>query len=373
MKKLLLTFSVLLPLSFSVFAQSKESAAKTEPTDIAINPKTGFPIITEKPFLMFNEGVTFAQVNRIETQKERSNFVRENYMLGAFLSIQSGNMKPLNSILRVAAYYPFYHTFNGMRVYPKQTILYAFDLFYGPMIQTDMWKYVRLNFAAGLHYMYQLTDEYHMHYLGGAVIAGLELPVARNWTVLLNGTFTLDYPNFGTNQKVQPFNYAWQYQLELGVRYSIKNPNNYCYIKSRKDRLMDAGIIEDPYLTNKRINGEYTEANRQLSKEAQEKTKYMTTGEKAAYNNELSAKRSALKAEKNQKLKEARELVKQKLQEDIQAEKAEKEKKNQEKLKKAEEEKLQKAKEAEETKARMEELKKRQDAENKAKTSAAKN
>ena len=32
-----------------------------------------------------------------------------------------------------------------------------------------------------------------------------------------------------------PFDYSWQYQLSLGVRYSKKKPNQYSYITSRKE------------------------------------------------------------------------------------------------------------------------------------------
>lgn len=219
-----------------VFSVCFLSAQESESEIPELNPRTGFPEIVEKPFVMFNEGVSFAQITRVELIEDRSNFVRQNYLAGAYFGIQTENMMPVNSMVRIAAYYPFYHTFNGMQQFPKQTILYAFDLFAGPIIQADMWKYVRLNFAGGLHYMYQLTDEYHMHYLGLGALVGCELPVARRWTVLLNGTFTLDYPNLGENRIVQPFAYAWQYQLELGVRYSRRGENKYSYIHSRLRR-----------------------------------------------------------------------------------------------------------------------------------------
>ena len=165
----------------------------------------------------------------------------QNSMIGAFFEVQSKNMRPLNSIIRVSAFYPFYYTFNDVKQVPKQTVLYAFDLFAGPIIETDMWKYVRLKFSAGLHYMYQLTDEYHLHYLGGGLLAGLELPLAPKWTILLDGTFDLDYPNFGTNRMVQPFDYSWQYHLNLGVRYSKKARNQYSYIRqSEKSKAREA-------------------------------------------------------------------------------------------------------------------------------------
>ncbi len=195
-----------------------------------LDPKTGFPKIKNRPFVMFNEGVAFDMLTRFEKQKERSNFVRENYFAGLYFSMQTENMKPINSMIRVAAYYPFANTFNGMAQYPKQPILYAFDLFVAPMIQADMWKYVRLNFAGGPHYKYQLTDEYHMNYLGLGLLAGVELPLAPHWTILTDGTFAADYPNLGTNRLVQPFTLAWQYNVSVGMRYSRRGRNEYSYI-----------------------------------------------------------------------------------------------------------------------------------------------
>lgn len=235
----------LLALSANIlFAAGKKDKTAEQPVDedIAaveidkpeaadeIDSKTGFPKIKQRPFIMFNEGAAYTLITRLEKQDKRSNFVRQNHLAGLFFSLQTENMKPVNSMIRIAAYYPFFNTFNGMQQYPKQTILYAFDLLAAPMFQADMWKYVRLNFAGGLHYMYQLTDEYHMNYLGGGLLAGVELPLARRWTILTDGTATLDYPNLGTNRLVQPFDFAWQYNVSVGVRYSKKGENKYAYI-----------------------------------------------------------------------------------------------------------------------------------------------
>lgn len=146
---------------FPLCAYAQDTVAKdrenTEPyaeTSLhPLNPKTGFPEIIQKPFLMINEGITFSQVTRIEKQTEhnRSNFVRQNYLIGAYCSAQTTHVMPLNLQLRAAVYYPFYHTFNGMRQFPKQTILYAFDVFLGPIMQMNMWNYLRVNLSAGLH------------------------------------------------------------------------------------------------------------------------------------------------------------------------------------------------------------------------------
>lgn len=279
----------LLALSANIlFAAGKKDKAVEPPVDedIAaveidkpeaadeIDSKTGFPKIKQRPFIMFNEGAAYTLITRLEKQDKRSNFVRQNHLAGLFFSLQTENMKPVNSMIRIAAYYPFFNTFNGMQQYPKQTILYAFDLLAAPMIQADMWKYVRLNFAGGLHYMYQLTDEYHMNYLGGGLLAGVELPLARRWTILTDGTATLDYPNLGTNRLVQPFDFAWQYNVSVGVRYSKKGENKYAYIhrikpkktkakksvikKSDKSKLPEAdGAVSEPNSTEDiRSNGE---------------------------------------------------------------------------------------------------------------------
>lgn len=243
MKRQLTLIIVLLiaaTLTFAADTQESEPEGSAE-TGVELNPRTGFPEIKQKPFLMFNEGLSFAQVTRLSKQEERSNFVWQDYLIGAHFDVVTENFKPLDLMLRVSAFYPFYHTFNGMQQYSKQTILYAFDLFAGPVIQATMWNYVRLNLAAGLHYMYQLSDEYHLHYLGGAVIAGIELPVAWHWTVLLDGTFSLDYPNFGTNRRMQPYDYAWQYHLDFGIRYSKRARNQYSYIRqSEKSKAREA-------------------------------------------------------------------------------------------------------------------------------------
>ena len=223
---------VLLLCAFAAGAQ--QAAGSGQDADEDLDPRTGFPKITAKPFVMFDEGLSFALVTRILKQEGRSNFVWQDYLIGAHVAMMTENIKPFDLMLRVTAFYPFYHTFNGMQQYPKQTILYAFDLFSGPVIQANMWNYVRINLSAGLHYMYQLTDEYHLHYLGLGLFAGLELPVAWHWTILLDGTAALDYPNLGTNGTMQPYDYAWQYHINLGVRYSKKGANQYSYIHSKR-------------------------------------------------------------------------------------------------------------------------------------------
>ena len=146
-----------------------------------------------------------------QKQNDRSNFVWQNYFVGACLTLQAENIKYINPMFRIAAFYPFYNTFNGMQQFPKQTILYAFDVFTGSAFKTNI-KDIRFTLTPGIHYMYQLSDEYHLNYPGRGISAGIELPVARHWSILNNGTITLDYANSGTNKDIQNFDISYQYQ-----------------------------------------------------------------------------------------------------------------------------------------------------------------
>lgn len=210
--------------------QSSKSSQEQENENIELDPKTGFPIIKEKPFVMFNYGFADVLITRLELQEERSNFVRQTSLLGVYVSMQTVNIKPINNYTRLAIYYPFYNTFNGMKQSSKQKILGAVDLFWGPMLEADMWKYILIKSAVGLHFMYQRTDEFDLLYLGLGLMAGFELPVAKNWTILANGSLSVDYPNLGSNSRIQPYDYAWTYQIDFGFRYSKKGVHKYSYI-----------------------------------------------------------------------------------------------------------------------------------------------
>jgi hypothetical protein len=158
--------------------------------------------------------------------------------------MQTGNMKSVNSICSVAVYYPFYHTFNGMEQLAKQPILYAFDAYAGAFFQGDLWKYVLINFSFGPHIFYKLSDEYHHVEAGGAVMIGIGLPVATYWTIINNGIFSVDYGNLGSNLIIQPYDMVWNYQIELGVRFSLRGANEYAYIhqkppKKRKQKKLE--------------------------------------------------------------------------------------------------------------------------------------
>ncbi|MBO4320715.1 MAG: hypothetical protein J5857_09645 [Treponema sp.] len=228
MKKTHLLLCLIFIPMLSLYAQD---SGKNEELDAV----TGFPVIKEKPFLMFDWGAAVDFNTRLKFQTERSNFVMQDMMVGAYFTMETVNIMPIDSITRIAAYYPLSGTFNGVPQISKQVILYAFDLIFAPVWRFDMWHYVGINIAPGLHFMYQLTDDYHYMQLGAAVLAGLEFPVFERWTFLLNGVFAVDYPNLGTNKDMFPVSLAWDYQLSIGARYSKKGANKYSYVKSRKD------------------------------------------------------------------------------------------------------------------------------------------
>ena len=102
MKKLISITFLLLIINGFIFSQSKTENISNK--NELINPKTGFPEITQKPFIVFNEGLSAGIINRIEKQDSRSNFVRENYLIGAYFEMQTENMKPINSLVKVTAY-----------------------------------------------------------------------------------------------------------------------------------------------------------------------------------------------------------------------------------------------------------------------------
>lgn len=223
-KSLLIILLVL--FSFILFAQTTENET--------LDPNTGFPVIKSKPFVVFNEGFAISNVTRVIKQESRSNFVFEDFMIGAYIGITSQNMQPLNSTIRLAFYYPLQFKFNDVPQVAKNVIRYAIDLHAGPVIELNMWHYVSFNLSPGLHFMFQNSDRWNFIYLGVSGLAGIELPIAKRWTILINGIASYDFANFGGNKRMEPIDHSWNYQLDLGVRYSRKAENKYSYIQKRK-------------------------------------------------------------------------------------------------------------------------------------------
>lgn len=215
MKKLTVLFLSLFVCSF-IFAQEAE----------VTRPDFKFRV---------NEGASFAQVTRIEKMKDRSNFVRENFMVGAFVNFQTVDLYNwIDFTLQLDAYYPFYNAFNGMKQYPKNMFNYGIDTFLGATVTYEKLKYVNLDLSLGLHYMYQLTDEYYMNYVGLGFLGTIDFPLTKTFTIVNNYFFSYDDANLGSNKKIQPFAASYQYHIDLGICISKKAPNNYCYFTKKE-------------------------------------------------------------------------------------------------------------------------------------------
>lgn len=233
LKKIFIYTLIILLTTFS-FAQTSEiNSSDNEISSEELNPITGFPTIKDKPFVVFDYGVTTSWVNRVIFQEayERSNFNFQDNLLGAYISMQTKNMQPLNSMIRVAGYYPLSFTFNNVPQVSKAVLRGAADLFAGILFELDMWNYLRITLSPGLHAYYQYSDRFHYVHLGAAGLANIELPIAKYLTIKIDGIASLDYPNLGSNKNIEIYDICWQYQIDLGFRYSKKSKNKYNYLK----------------------------------------------------------------------------------------------------------------------------------------------
>lgn len=271
MKKIFLILTTM-ALSFSVFAGEWKE------------PKAEKPFNPNAIRLNIEGGAAYSMMTRIEDMKKynRSNFVYETHFVGVYVGARTVNIPHINFYGRMAIYYPFYLAFNGMKQFAKQTILYGFDFHLGPYWNFDQLKYVRFRLSPGIHYMYQLSDEYHLNVLGVGLMTVIELPLTQRWTILLNPGFSFDYPNLGTNRRVQPYDWCWSYKFELGFRYSRKSPNKYYYIHTKTSTYRD-----ELYANPEKAEQRWEEAQK----------------------NKAAAKESKAEAKKI-KIKEAKELVK---------------------------------------------------------------
>lgn len=209
MKKLLLVFLLILFSSLAVFSEG-----------FFVRPEW-----MDTVYLEMEEGFAFAKVTRVQAENDRSNFVWQDKFAGAFFTVRTDELPFLDFLLRLEVLYPYQHTFNDMEQFSKQVILYAFDGFFGPVFEWKLFRHFNFNLTAGGHFMYQLSDEYHLIYIGAGSILGLEFPVSKRWAVTLDGSFTWDNANAGSNRLVQPFDYSWQWGANLGFKYSKKHPN----------------------------------------------------------------------------------------------------------------------------------------------------
>jgi len=82
-----------------------------------------------------------------------------------------------------------------------------------------------LNAGPAAHLFFLNSERWNYFDLGAAAFVGMELPITQRWTLICNGFASLDNGNLGDNRNMEPFDIAYQYQIDIGVRYSKKLEN----------------------------------------------------------------------------------------------------------------------------------------------------
>lgn len=202
-------------------------------------------IASGKFFVMFNYGAALSWINRVKKQSGRSNFVFEDFLVGAYFTAETRNfpkVKWFNLMGRLAFYYPLSYKFNKHPQLIAQPLAFALDVSVFPLFQINIKEVVFINVAApGFHYLFQKSDRFLYSNVGVAGMLGVELPIAKRWGFLLNGFASYDFGNLGTNSRMEPYDNVWQYQLSIGMRYTKRGPYKKSYI----------GMISDAVKKNK--------------------------------------------------------------------------------------------------------------------------
>jgi len=179
----------------------------------------------DRLLVTFNWGFTAAWLTRITYQTNRSNFVDEDFLPGLYFGAELRNVKYVMPMARLAVYYPLTTTFNGMLQKPTVPLHYGIDFVLGARYQPLNLKYLRANVGLGLHMFFLNSERWNYLNMGGALVAGLEVPLFARWTLLMDFYASIDSGNLGQNRRMEPFNVVWQYQFNIGVRYTKKKDN----------------------------------------------------------------------------------------------------------------------------------------------------
>lgn len=187
--------------------------------------------------LLHNWGVSWASITRIQKQSGRSNFVWEDQLIGAYYEMTTSNFLVFGPYVNVdlfarnGFYYPYAYTFNKIKQVTTQTLLYNFDLFTGVKLSMNFWDWVTVSAKPGFHLLYQLHDKWHYVHVGAGLGLEAEMPISSRWSFNIGGIWTWDNPNIGSNRRMRPFDFSWEYQAQLGFRYSTKKLNIKSFVK----------------------------------------------------------------------------------------------------------------------------------------------
>lgn len=326
MKKLLILFLLisscmcLLPAQTEeqpVLIQSEAEPVLTQPSSDSVQSQQEFQAYRNGFFLLFDQGATAAWNTRIIKQTERSNFVFEDFLAGLYFTTRTKNFSsllpiklPFELLGRVAAYYPLSHTFNKYPQPPVNMLNFGVDVFLAPVVQINFWDYAYLDIAAGPHFLYQKSDRWHYVHLGIGGMLGVQMPLARRWTLLLNGMASLDNANLGSNKKMEVYDIAWQYQASFGFRYSKRAPNVKSYIPTKGSDQKDFEVFAAKQ-EKKALKAQEKSYYKSLSKEEKQAYKEEQRLKKAQEKADKKARKEAEKAQKAvEKAQEAAEKAK---------------------------------------------------------------
>jgi hypothetical protein len=106
-------------------------------------------------------------------------------------------------------------------------------------IKLDLMDYddACVNIPPPLHMLFLRADSWNYFNLGGALILGIEVPLNEGWTFLVNGGASLDSGNLGNNRDEERFDSCFQYQVDIGFRYSIKKPNSFSLFGPKNSKI----------------------------------------------------------------------------------------------------------------------------------------
>ncbi|MDD7415943.1 MAG: hypothetical protein SPI86_04380 [Treponemataceae bacterium] len=183
----------------------------------------------DKFTVAFDEGLGYSKVTRIVFQNEKTNYVFEDYMMGAFLSVRTEYFEPLNPLMRLSVYTPFSTEFNNVEQSRKR-FNWGIDYFAGMEFKASVKGYVNVHIAPGLHFLYEYTDRFSYIDLGIGGYINAELPVSYHWSIVLDGIGSFDFGNLGSNKLFEYYNIVWQWQTGIGFKYSIMMPNKINYM-----------------------------------------------------------------------------------------------------------------------------------------------
>jgi hypothetical protein len=219
MKKLFFLLSFIL-LAAGAFAQEEDEVLP--------------PMVEDRPFLLFSEGATCSWLTRITKQTGRSNFVFEDFLPGLYFRMDLHTKTIISPMVRVAALYPAISTFNEFPQKSKTPLHFGADMNLGVNFNLLDFAYFRLNVGPAAHLFFLNSERWNYFELGAAAFVGMELPVTPGWTLICNGFASLDNGNLGGNRDMEPFDIVYQYQIDIGVRYSKKLRNRTSLFPGKK-------------------------------------------------------------------------------------------------------------------------------------------